>query len=230
MPTLPTTGPHGRSRETPRRWRGVHRAQTSTPRPPAPHPGRGGDDRRGLQEALPHRGTLPGPSPTPRTTNPAPSASRQSPGSTRSPSTSRTNGIGRDEPLFATTAGTPLPRNTFRTRIWLPAVGVYRQPGAVMCPPHTPLMPDSGTTGKVEVTSHNYRLFPEARARPTSPLSTPRARETPESGAVQAASRTATCGRRMLPVGKLTIARSRPRHPRSGRSKTFSAEKAVCTR
>jgi len=34
----------------------------------------------------------------------------------------KTNGIGRDELLFATTAGTPISRNTFRTRIWLPAV------------------------------------------------------------------------------------------------------------
>jgi integrase len=32
------------------------------------------------------------------------------------------NGIGRDDLLFATRAGTPISRNTFRTRIWLPAV------------------------------------------------------------------------------------------------------------
>jgi integrase len=31
-------------------------------------------------------------------------------------------GLGRDELLFATEAGTPISRNTFRTRIWLPAV------------------------------------------------------------------------------------------------------------
>ncbi len=30
--------------------------------------------------------------------------------------------IGRDQPLFSTTAGTPISRNRFRTRIWLPAV------------------------------------------------------------------------------------------------------------
>ena len=30
--------------------------------------------------------------------------------------------IGRDQPLFTTTAGTPISRNTFRTRVWLPAV------------------------------------------------------------------------------------------------------------
>ena len=30
--------------------------------------------------------------------------------------------LGRDDLLFATTAGTPISRNTFRTRIWLPAV------------------------------------------------------------------------------------------------------------
>ncbi|MBE1603598.1 site-specific recombinase XerD [Actinopolymorpha pittospori] len=35
---------------------------------------------------------------------------------------SRTHGIGRDHPLFTTSAGTPISRNTFRTRIWLPAV------------------------------------------------------------------------------------------------------------
>ena len=33
-----------------------------------------------------------------------------------------TLGIGRDDLLFTTTAGTPLSRNTFRTRVWLPAV------------------------------------------------------------------------------------------------------------
>lgn len=33
-----------------------------------------------------------------------------------------THGIARDEPLFATTAGTPISRNSFRTRVWLPAV------------------------------------------------------------------------------------------------------------
>jgi integrase len=30
--------------------------------------------------------------------------------------------LGRDELLFATEAGTPISRNTFRTRVWLPAV------------------------------------------------------------------------------------------------------------
>lgn len=33
-----------------------------------------------------------------------------------------TNGIGHDDLLFATKAGTPISRNTFRTRIWRPAV------------------------------------------------------------------------------------------------------------
>ena len=33
-----------------------------------------------------------------------------------------THHIGRDERLFTTTAGTPISRNTFRTRIWQPAV------------------------------------------------------------------------------------------------------------
>jgi site-specific recombinase XerD len=33
-----------------------------------------------------------------------------------------THHIGRDQPLFTTTAGTPISRNTFRTRVWLPAV------------------------------------------------------------------------------------------------------------
>jgi hypothetical protein len=32
------------------------------------------------------------------------------------------NGIGPDDLLFPTKAGTPISRNTFRTRIWLPAV------------------------------------------------------------------------------------------------------------
>jgi len=34
----------------------------------------------------------------------------------------QTRSLGRDDLLFATTAGTPISRNTFRTRIWLPAV------------------------------------------------------------------------------------------------------------
>ena len=34
----------------------------------------------------------------------------------------KTHRIDRDQLLFTTTAGTPLSRNTFRTRIWLPAV------------------------------------------------------------------------------------------------------------
>jgi integrase len=34
----------------------------------------------------------------------------------------KTNGIGRDDLIFATTASTPISRNTFRTRSWLPAV------------------------------------------------------------------------------------------------------------
>lgn len=34
----------------------------------------------------------------------------------------RDRGIGRDELLFATECGTPISRNTFRTRVWLPAV------------------------------------------------------------------------------------------------------------
>lgn len=34
----------------------------------------------------------------------------------------QTHGIGHDDLLFATKAGTPISRNTFRTRIWLPAV------------------------------------------------------------------------------------------------------------
>lgn len=33
-----------------------------------------------------------------------------------------THQLGRDDLLFATTAGTPISRNTFRTRVWLPAV------------------------------------------------------------------------------------------------------------
>ena len=34
----------------------------------------------------------------------------------------RVRGIGRDELLFSTEVGTPISRNTFRTRVWLPAV------------------------------------------------------------------------------------------------------------
>ena len=81
----------------------------------------GGDHRGGLQEATPPPASATCSSPTRRTTNPAPSASAR-PGSTRSPQHIQTNGIGRDDLLFATRAGTPISRNTFRTRIWLPAV------------------------------------------------------------------------------------------------------------
>ena len=62
------------------------------------------------------------PSPTPRTTNPAPS------GSARTGSTQIAEHI-NDPPASAATtcsspprAGTPISRNTFRTRVWLPAV------------------------------------------------------------------------------------------------------------
>jgi integrase len=34
----------------------------------------------------------------------------------------RVHGLDRDDLLFATSAGTPISRNTFRTRVWLPAV------------------------------------------------------------------------------------------------------------
>jgi len=34
----------------------------------------------------------------------------------------RVDEIGRDELLFSTQLGTPISRNTFRTRVWLPAV------------------------------------------------------------------------------------------------------------
>lgn len=34
----------------------------------------------------------------------------------------RAHGIGRDDLLFSTEVGTPISRNTFRTRVWLPAV------------------------------------------------------------------------------------------------------------
>ncbi len=34
----------------------------------------------------------------------------------------KTRGIGRDDRLFTTETGTPISRNTFRTRVWLPAV------------------------------------------------------------------------------------------------------------
>ncbi len=34
----------------------------------------------------------------------------------------KAHAIGRDDLLFATSAGTPISRNTFRTRIWQPAV------------------------------------------------------------------------------------------------------------
>ena len=83
---------------------------------------RRGDHRRGLQEALPHRRSATSPSPTPRTTNPAPSASDQDwLDAARRPHQAPTASA-------ATTcsspprAGTPISRNTFRTRVWLPAV------------------------------------------------------------------------------------------------------------
>ena len=61
------------------------------------------------------------PSPTPRTTNPAPWASRPT-SSPSSPTRSPPGASGPDDLLFATRDGTPISRNTFRTRVWLPAV------------------------------------------------------------------------------------------------------------
>jgi len=43
------------------------------------------------------------------------------------------NGIGRDDLMFSTEAGTPISCNTFRSRVWLPGVGIRRglgRPGA----------------------------------------------------------------------------------------------------
>ena len=53
----------------------AHRPQTPPPRLPAPHAHRRGDHRRGLQARTPPPASGCSPSPTPRTTNPAPSAS-----------------------------------------------------------------------------------------------------------------------------------------------------------
>ena len=61
-------------------------------------------------------------SPTPRTTNPAPSASDKTWLQAYRRYHTETNILGRDQLLFPTRAGTPISRNTFRTRIWQPAV------------------------------------------------------------------------------------------------------------
>jgi integrase len=59
-------------------------------------------------------------SPTRRTTSRGRSASTTT--GFRQPRNISIHDIGRDQLLFTTTAGTPISRNTFRTRVWLPAV------------------------------------------------------------------------------------------------------------
>ena len=86
------------------------------------NPHRPGDHRGGLHQELPHRPTdarqaLPQGQ---RTPHPRPAARAHS---THSPPTSPRRPRPGDL-LFATRDGTPLSRNTFRTRIWLPAVQV----------------------------------------------------------------------------------------------------------
>ena len=98
----------------------ARRAQAPPHRLPAPHPDRGGDHRRGLQEALPHRPALPGQA-LPQGQR-APHLRRPPGLARRDRRTHQANGIGHDDLLFPTNAGTPISRNTFRTRIWLPAV------------------------------------------------------------------------------------------------------------
>ena len=84
-------------------------------------PDRRGDHRRGLDQELPHRRSGCSPSPTPRTTNPAPWASRRS-WSPSSPTHIADRRLKSGDLLFATRDGTPFSRNTFRTRVWRPAV------------------------------------------------------------------------------------------------------------
>ncbi len=81
---------------------------------------RRGDDRRGLPEALPDRRAhgrqaLPEGQRAPNHRRP-PAVAR------RGRRAHRDHGIDHDDLLFPTKAGTPISRNTFRTRIWLPAV------------------------------------------------------------------------------------------------------------
>lgn len=101
----------------PRRGR-AHRTQAPTHRlsPPIDH--HQGDDRRGLQGHSPTRERYVA-KPYPKDNEPRTVGIRQAwldAGADHIP----TNGIGHDDLLV----GSPISRNTFRTRIWLPAVKV----------------------------------------------------------------------------------------------------------
>lgn len=53
----------------------------------------------------------------------------------------RVIGVGHDDLLFAAKVGTPIFRNTFRTRIWLPAVktsSIDYPSGSTICATHMP--------------------------------------------------------------------------------------------
>jgi integrase len=63
----------------------------------------------------------------------------------------RVHGIGRDELLLSTEAGTPISRNTFRTRVWLPAVQASGVDfGVRVRPPTRPLLLAAGRRRRPE--------------------------------------------------------------------------------
>ena len=101
----------------------AHRPQAPPPRPPTPRQLTVEETIVEVsQQELPHRRNGCSPSPTPKTTNPAPWPSHKT-WSPSSPRTSMTSGLGPRRPAVRhPRRAPPSRRNTFRTRIWLPAV------------------------------------------------------------------------------------------------------------
>ena len=99
----------------------ARRAQAPAHRLPPTEAHHRGDHRRGLQEGLPHRTALhrqalPQGQRTPHHRRPPKLARRHRRPHRHAPASDR------DDLLFPTQVGTPISRNTFRTRIWKPAV------------------------------------------------------------------------------------------------------------
>ena len=150
----------------------AHRPQAPPHRLPAPHAHRRGDHRGGLQEALPHRRTLrrqalPQGQRTPHLRR------RARTGSTQSPTTSTLTTSAATTCSSPPRAGTPISRNTFRTRIWQPAVKASRRrlqrPRSTTCATPTP----PGCSPAAPTSSPSWTAWATPRSRPPRSTSTP---------------------------------------------------------
>ena len=183
----------------------AHRAQAPPHRLPAPRPHRGGDDRGGLQEALPHRAAVPGQAlpqgqRTPHLRRPPGLARR------RSPSTSGPTASG-------TTTCCSRPRLGRRSRATPSAPGSGSPPSrpaastsvsaSTICA--TPTRPGCSPAGRTSSPSWNGWATP--RSRPPRNTSTPS--PTPTS-ATSTRSRASRPGTRETPLAKSDRCDSRP--------------------